>query len=170
MAGPNVLLLDEPTNDLDTDTLAAVEDLLDGWAGSLIVVSHDRYLLERVCERTVGLLGDGRLRDLPGGVQEYLRRHQDQAETPATATVSTQLSTQQPQRSEAKQSRDHAKHLARLERQLDKLTDQENALHAQLAVAATDYTQAAALDAQLRTLHEQREALETEWLKLAEQA
>ncbi len=69
---PNVLLLDEPTNDLDTDTLAALEDVLDGWAGTLVVVSHDRYLLERVCDRQVAMLGDGRIRDLPGGVEEYL--------------------------------------------------------------------------------------------------
>ncbi|WP_250448025.1 ABC-F family ATP-binding cassette domain-containing protein, partial [Actinotalea sp. C106] len=69
---PNVLLLDEPTNDLDTDTLAALEDLLDGWPGTLVVVSHDRYLLERVCDRQVALLGDGLLRDLPGGVEQYL--------------------------------------------------------------------------------------------------
>ena len=69
---PNVLLLDEPTNDLDTDTLAALEDLLDGWPGTLIVVSHDRYLLERVCDRQVALMGDGGLRDLSGGVEQYL--------------------------------------------------------------------------------------------------
>ncbi|MCU1432653.1 MAG: family ATP-binding cassette protein [Actinotalea sp.] len=73
---PNVLLLDEPTNDLDTDTLAALEDLLDGWPGTLVVVSHDRYLLERVCDRQVALMGDGTLRDLPGGVEQYLElRH-----------------------------------------------------------------------------------------------
>src|SRR6185295_538734 len=72
MEEPNVLLLDEPTNDLDIDTLTALEDLLDGWAGTLLVVSHDRYFLERVCDRTVALLGDGGLRDLPGGVDEYL--------------------------------------------------------------------------------------------------
>jgi ATPase subunit of ABC transporter with duplicated ATPase domains len=69
---PNVLLLDEPTNDLDTDTLTALEDLLDGFAGTLVVVSHDRYLLERVTDRQVALLGDGAVRDLPGGVEEYL--------------------------------------------------------------------------------------------------
>ena len=73
MTEPNVLLLDEPTNDLDIDTLTSLEDVLDGWAGTLIVVSHDRYLLERVCDHQVALLGDGRLRDLPGGVDEYLR-------------------------------------------------------------------------------------------------
>ena len=72
MGEPNVLALDEPTNDLDTDTLAAVEDALDGWPGTLLVVSHDRYLLERICDRQVALLGDGGIRDLPGGVEEYL--------------------------------------------------------------------------------------------------
>ena len=71
---PNVLLLDEPTNDLDTDTLAALEDLLDSWAGTLVVVSHDRYLIERVCDSTVALLGDGSLAALPGGIDEYLAR------------------------------------------------------------------------------------------------
>ena len=74
MDEPNVLLLDEPTNDLDIETLTSLEDLLDGWAGTLVVVSHDRYLLERVCDRQLALLGDGTLRDLPGGVEEYLRR------------------------------------------------------------------------------------------------
>ena len=74
LAQPNVLLLDEPTNDLDTDTLAALEDLLDSWAGTLVVVSHDRYLVERVCDSTVALLGDGSLAALPGGVEEYLAR------------------------------------------------------------------------------------------------
>ena len=72
MDEPNVLLLDEPTNDLDIDTLTALEDLLDDWPGSLLVVSHDRYFLERVCDRVVALLGDGGLRDLPGGVDQYL--------------------------------------------------------------------------------------------------
>ena len=74
LAQPNVLLLDEPTNDLDTDTLAALEDLLDSWAGTLVVVSHDRYLIERVCDSTVALLGDGSLPRCPGGVDEYLAR------------------------------------------------------------------------------------------------
>ena len=72
MTEPNVLLLDEPTNDLDTDTLAAVEDLLDSFPGTLVVVSHDRYLLERVTDHQVALLGDGKVRDLPGGVEQYL--------------------------------------------------------------------------------------------------
>ena len=87
MAEPNVLLLDEPTNDLDVDTLARLEDLLDGWAGTLIVVSHDRYLVERACDTVVALLGDGRITHLPGGIDEYLARraaagHQRSAGSP----------------------------------------------------------------------------------------
>ncbi|MGH3998171.1 MAG: ABC-F family ATP-binding cassette domain-containing protein, partial [Pseudonocardiaceae bacterium] len=74
MAEPNVLLLDEPTNDLDIDTLQQLEDLLDGWPGSLVVVSHDRYLIERVCDTVVALFGDGRITQLPGGIEEYLQR------------------------------------------------------------------------------------------------
>jgi ATP-binding cassette subfamily F protein uup len=82
MAEPNVLLLDEPTNDLDIDTLQQLEDLLDGWPGSLVVVSHDRYLVERVCDTVVALLGDGRITHLPGGIEEYLQRW-DAAVNPA---------------------------------------------------------------------------------------
>ncbi|MDS2173902.1 ABC-F family ATP-binding cassette domain-containing protein [Nesterenkonia sp. CL21] len=83
---PNVLMLDEPTNDLDTDTLAAMEDLLDGWPGTLVVVSHDRYLLERVTDHQVALLGDGALRALPGGVEQYLRIRTGQEPVPGAAT------------------------------------------------------------------------------------
>ena len=83
MDEPNVLLLDEPTNDLDIETLTSLEDVLDGWAGTLVVVSHDRYLLERVCDRQVALLGDGRVRDLPGGVEQYLELRRPAAPTAA---------------------------------------------------------------------------------------
>src|SRR6202042_555661 len=79
LAEPNVLLLDEPTNDVDTEMLAATEDLLDSWPGTLIVVSHDRYFLERVTDQQYAIL-DGRLRHLPGGIDEYLRRR---AQAPA---------------------------------------------------------------------------------------
>src|SRR6202000_1079559 len=82
---PNVLLLDEPTNDLDTDTLAALEDLLDSWAGTLVVVSHDRYLLERVCDSTVALVGHGRVAALPGGVDEYRALRRARAAASASA-------------------------------------------------------------------------------------
>ena len=83
MAEPNVLLLDEPTNDLDIDTLQQLEDLLDSWPGTLVVVSHDRYLVERVCDTVVALLGDGRITDLPGGIEEYLARRDAQLAAPA---------------------------------------------------------------------------------------
>jgi ATPase subunit of ABC transporter with duplicated ATPase domains len=84
MDEPNVLLLDEPTNDLDIETLTSLEDVLDGWAGTLLVVSHDRYLLERVCDRQVALMGDGKVRDLPGGVEQYLElRRAEQASAPS---------------------------------------------------------------------------------------
>src|SRR5204863_7179027 len=73
MDEPNVLLLDEPTNDLDIDTLTALEDLLDGWPGTLVVVSHDRFFVERVCDDVYGLIGDGGIRHLPGGVDTYLQ-------------------------------------------------------------------------------------------------
>ena len=72
MDSPNVLLLDEPTNDFDVETLTALEDLLDSFGGTLLVVSHDRYFLERVCDTFVGLVGDKALRDLPRGIDEYL--------------------------------------------------------------------------------------------------
>ena len=78
MDEPNVLLLDEPTNDLDVDTLTALEDLLDGWAGTLIAASHDRYFLERVCDDVTALIGGGKLASLPGGVDEYLARRASQ--------------------------------------------------------------------------------------------
>ena len=83
MAEPNVLMLDEPTNDLDVDTLARLEDLLDGWPGTLVVVSHDRYLVERVCDTVVALLGDGKVTHLPGGIEEYLARRAWAAPRPA---------------------------------------------------------------------------------------
>ncbi|NAZ75180.1 ATP-binding cassette domain-containing protein [Kineococcus sp. T13] len=142
MGEPNVLLLDEPTNDLDTDTLAAVEDLLDGWPGTLVVVSHDRYLLERITDRQVALLGDGTVRDLPGGVEEYLQR-------PAPARAAR-------------------KEMARVERQLEKLARREAQLHDQLAAQATDPVAVAALDAQLRELLAERGRLEESWLEASE--
>jgi ATP-binding cassette subfamily F protein uup len=164
MGEPNVLVLDEPTNDLDTDTLAAVEDTLDGWPGTLLVVSHDRYLLERVCDRQVALLGDGRLRDLPGGVDEYLELRRTAGGTPpapaAPAAAAPQLS--------AGDLRSARKDMARIERQLSRLADQEEKLHTELAANATDHEAVLRLDDRLRALHAEREALEEEWLAAAD--
>ncbi|MGL5858124.1 MAG: ABC-F family ATP-binding cassette domain-containing protein [Angustibacter sp.] len=93
MDEPNVLLLDEPSNDLDVDTLTALEDLLDSWPGTLVVVSHDRYLLERTCTHQVALLGDGQLHELPGGVEEYLRRRAASPAGPRPTPVSSTTSS-----------------------------------------------------------------------------
>jgi ABC transport system ATP-binding/permease protein len=165
---PNVLLLDEPTNDLDTDTLAALEDLLDSWPGTMIVASHDRYLVERVTETTVALLGDGRITHLPGGIDEYLDRVHSTgpalagaAAAPGRTEVATGLS--------AADLRTAKKELVRLERLVSKLGDQERKLHEELATHATDYAKVAELDARLRQAGAEREAAEEAWLELAEQ-
>ncbi|MGX9213960.1 ABC-F family ATP-binding cassette domain-containing protein [Mycobacteroides abscessus subsp. abscessus] len=121
MAEPNVLLLDEPTNDLDIETLQQVEDLLDGWAGTLVVVSHDRYLIERVCDSTWALFGDGKLTNLPGGIEEYLRRHAQPVAAPAAKAV--------PERDrDGAALRAAQKELGRLERAVAKLGERGNCL------------------------------------------
>ncbi len=162
---PNVLLLDEPTNDLDVDTLTALEDLLDGWAGTLIVVSHDRYALERMCSRQVALFGDGQLRDLPGGVEEYLKLRANRSKKPkkpAPAGVAAKPELDPAQR------RQLTKELAKYERQLAKITAEIASLHDQLAASAADHAAVTSLDATLRTrIHEQSE-LESQWLTAAE--
>ncbi len=157
LSEPNVLLLDEPTNDLDTDTLAALEDLLDSWAGTLVVVSHDRYLIERVCDSTVALLGDGSLAALPGGVEEYLARR--------AARESAGAADRRERKGDSRAAR---KELTRLERQLAQLERREARLHDELAANATDFPRVAELDAELRTVVAEREATEHAWLELSE--
>ncbi len=167
---PNVLLLDEPTNDLDTDTLAALEDLLDGWPGTLVVVSHDRYLLERVCDRQVALLGDGTIRDLPGGVEEYLRlRRAAQAVSPAPTSGAGDARREGagPSQAEVRAAR---KELGRLERRLAKIGELEARLHDRMAAQATDHQAVLALDSELRALAAERAELEDEWMVVAEAA
>jgi ATP-binding cassette subfamily F protein uup len=154
---PNLLLLDEPTNDLDTDTLAALEDLLDGWAGTIVVVSHDRYLIERVCDTTVALLGDGTLAALPGGIDEYLARR--------AAAADAAVEERRERRGDTRAAR---KELGRLERRVDTLQKREATLHDQLAAHATDYARVAELDAELRDVVAEREAAEEAWLALAD--
>ena len=175
---PNVLLLDEPTNDLDTDTLAALEDLLDGWPGTLVVVSHDRYLLERVCDRQVAMLGDGALRDLPGGVEQYLGLRRAAAEAaaagPTGGATSAGATSSSPgadaSGASAAQVRAARKELARIERQLARLGEREARLHARMADAAADHEAVLALDVELRALQDERDGLEEEWLAAAETA
>jgi ATP-binding cassette subfamily F protein uup len=154
---PNVLLLDEPTNDLDIDTLAALEDLLDSWPGTLIVASHDRYLVERVTDTVYGMLGDGRLTHLPGGVEEYLG-HISPAAAPVAAPRTSGVDTRAAQ-----------KELTRLERSIARLEQREASLHDQMATHATDYEKVTALDAELRSVRDEKAGLEEAWLALAEQ-
>ncbi|MGH8868281.1 MAG: ABC-F family ATP-binding cassette domain-containing protein [Actinomycetes bacterium] len=169
MEEPNVLLLDEPTNDLDIDTLTSLEDLLDGWPGTLVVVSHDRYFVERVCDRVVALLGDGGLRDLPGGIDEYLARRRratsaagpsDQARGPSAGGPGTP--------SRAADVRAARKEMARIERRLDHLSAQEDALHAALAESATDFERLSTVNGELRDLLGEKERLEERWLELGD--
>jgi ATP-binding cassette subfamily F protein uup len=166
-----VLLLDEPTNDLDVDTLTALEDLLDNWAGTLIAASHDRYFLERVCDTTTALIGHGQLASLPGGVDEYLaRRSRERAAATGSATPAPAATAIDARTGNAGDVRAARKDLTRIERQLSKLETREKELHVQLAAVATDYVAAAALDAELRALHVTRAQLEEDWLNATDRA
>ncbi|MCP9208529.1 ABC-F family ATP-binding cassette domain-containing protein [Streptomyces sp. NEAU-Y11] len=170
MDEPNVLFLDEPTNDLDIETLTQLEDLLDGWPGSLVVISHDRYFIERTTDRVLALLGDAALRMLPRGVDEYLERRQRVQAEAAAAAPARQKAAEQPAdgRLSAAEQRAAKKELQRIERRLDRVSEQESTLHDQIAQNATDFTKVAELDAQLRELAREREDLETRWLELAD--
>ncbi|HEX2315592.1 MAG TPA: ABC-F family ATP-binding cassette domain-containing protein [Thermomonospora sp.] len=167
MDEPNVLLLDEPTNDLDIETLTELEDILDGWPGTLVVVSHDRYFLERVTDHVVALLGDGRVSMLPGGVDEYLSRR-TAAKAAAAEVRPAQAAPAKPR--DAQRHWKARKELDRLERRLDKLARQEKELHEQLAAHATDYERLQELDARLREVQAEAAEVEEQWLLLAEDA
>ncbi len=168
LAEPNVLILDEPTNDVDTDMLAAMEDLLDSWPGTLIVVSHDRYLLERVTDQQYAVI-DGRLRHVPGGVDEYLELRRRQQEAPATAAEApAAASGEQPSGAELRAAR---KELAATERRIDKLSAQVAGVHERMAAHdPSDYAGLAALTEELRGLEGEVAELEERWLELSEQA
>ncbi|MEV6007418.1 ABC-F family ATP-binding cassette domain-containing protein [Streptomyces sp. NPDC051976] len=161
MDEPNVLFLDEPTNDLDIETLTQLEDLLDGWPGSMVVISHDRYFLERTTDRVFALLGDATLRMLPRGVDEYLERRRKAAEAAAPAPAPAK---EKP----VGDTRAAKKELQRIERRLDKVGEREAVLHTSIADHATDFEKVAVLDAELRALRDEREELELRWLELAE--
>ncbi|MFI6268116.1 ABC-F family ATP-binding cassette domain-containing protein [Micromonospora zamorensis] len=167
---PNVLLFDEPTNDLDTDTLASLEDLLDSWPGTIIVASHDRYLIERVTDTAYGMFGDGRLVHLPGGVDEYLARTAERAGSAPRVGVNPTVAPTGPSAGgmSAAEVRQARKELSRLERQLGKLDQRETTLLGQLAADATDYARVAELDTQLKDLRAERERIEESWMTLAE--
>jgi len=172
---PNVLLLDEPTNDLDTDTLASLEDLLDTWPGTLIIATHDRYLVERVCDAVYGMFGDGRLTHLPGGVGDYLARLNSVDHEPRVM-IGDDSRPVPHDRSTAESGnvagalRSAKKRLARLERQIVKLQQREEQLHDQLTTHATEYEKVTALDAELRTVRVEKAETEKAWLDLADRA
>ncbi|OBK39775.1 ABC transporter ATP-binding protein [Mycobacterium sp. 1245111.1] len=165
LAEPNVLLLDEPTNDVDTDMLAATEDLLDSWPGTLIVVSHDRYLLERVTDQQYAIL-DGRLRHLPGGIDEYLRLTAQRPARPTTPPIS---STAAPQQISGAELRAAQKELSAVDRRLARVADQITAKHQQLAEHdQSDHVGITQLTRELHALHAEMAAWENRWLELSE--
>ena len=173
MSGPNVLVLDEPTNDFDVETLAALEDLLDSFAGTILIVSHDRYFIERVCDSCVGLLGNGSIRHLPAGIEQYLALR---AATVATEPAREQgtagdSSSESPSRSKQQRidDRARAKELARLERLIERAEQQERVLHERLAEHATDHLVVAQIDAELVQVVARRQEAEEAWLLVAEQ-
>jgi len=158
MDSPNVLLLDEPTNDFDVETLTALEDLLDSFGGTLLVISHDRYFLERVCDRFVGLLGDSKLRDLPGGIDEYLKLHANSSQ-PITTTAPKAKSSNIAEIKEVR------KEIAKYERQIAKLETQILELQSKQSELAFDHEKLAQNMEELAKLTEEKSAIEESWLQ-----
>ncbi len=160
MDSPNVLLLDEPTNDFDIETLTELEDLLDSYGGTLIVISHDRYFLERVCDRFYGLLGDKVLRDLPRGVDQYLEQRA------ASSAPSTDSSSKEGSVSNAAQQRQLKKDLTRVERQVAKGKERLAQLKSELEAAAFSPDKLLELSAEIATVESDLVAREEEWLEI----
>jgi ATP-binding cassette subfamily F protein uup len=158
MDSPNVLLLDEPTNDFDIETLTELEDLLDSFGGTLIVISHDRYFLERVCDRFVGLLGDGQLRDLPRGVDQYLedRSH----------SLKGGSSQGEKKVSSAQTERLLKKDLARVERQITKAREKLVELKNQQNEAASDAHRLIEIATDIASIESELVQREEEWLEI----
>ncbi|MFC3960512.1 ABC-F family ATP-binding cassette domain-containing protein [Nocardia jiangsuensis] len=169
MAEPNVLLLDEPTNDLDIDTLQQLEDLLDNWAGTLVVISHDRYLIERICDSTWALFGDGGLTNLPGGIEEYLRKRAAAGAAPGLRAAAATATDEPKSAVDPAAYRAARKELSKLERAMDKLTERERTLHGALLDAATEPARLADLNAELLRVTAEKETTEERWMELAEE-
>lgn len=171
---PNVLLLDEPTNDLDIDTLQVLEDFLDAWPGTLVVVSHDRYFLERVTDSVWALLGDGQVSMLPRGVDEYLeRRAQGMAPTGAGAGAGVgagggDVPTSKRAKPGSAEERAARKAVTRVEKAIKRLDAREAELNAQVLEHASDHAKVATLGAELSTLADEKDELEMEWLEASE--
>ncbi|MDN4159927.1 ABC-F family ATP-binding cassette domain-containing protein [Nocardioides abyssi] len=177
---PNVLLLDEPTNDLDIETLNVLEDFLDGWPGTLVVVSHDRYFLERVTDSVWALLGDGQVSMLPRGVDEYLERRAadlhlqgvDVPTGPDPVAGSSSASSGSTEPAKAKvggaEERAARKTVNRIDKRLQRIGEREAELNAAVLEQAQDYAALARLSAELQELAAEKEQLELEWLEAAE--
>jgi len=170
MSEPNVLVLDEPTNDFDVETLAALEDLLDGFPGTLLIISHDRYFLERVCDNFVAVMGDLAFTDLPGGIEQYLESRRKMlmgaSGKPSTGGVneSESPSTLTPAR-----ERELRKLTDKFERQLSKLEAQIALIHEQMLEFVGDFERVAKLDVELRDLNGAKESIELQWLDAADE-
>jgi ABC transport system ATP-binding/permease protein len=162
---PNVLLLDEPTNDLDIDTLTVVEDYLDNWPGTLLVVTHDRYFLERVCDVYYALMGDGSCVLLPRGVDQYLQSRRDRPSDGPHAKTSAV--TRSAGNAASRQAR---KDLVRLEQQIARLDERLTALHEEMAEVASNYEQLVELQNEIETLQANKNRLELAWLEAADLA
>ena len=158
MDSPNVLLLDEPTNDFDIETLTELEDLLDSFGGTLIVISHDRYFLERVCDRFVGLLGDGQLRDLPRGVDQYL---EDRARALRGGSAQGEKKV-----SSAQTERLLKKDLARVERQIAKAREKLVTLKSEQSEASFDANRLIEIANEITTIESELVQREEEWLEI----
>lgn len=170
LSEPNVIALDEPTNDVDSDMLAAMEDLLDSWPGTLLVISHDRYLLERITDQQYAIL-DGRLRHVPGGVDEYLRlkHEQDKAAASTGSVESTTAAGSGGNRLSGADRRAMQKEVAAIERQLQKLSTQVQNIHEQMAEHdQSDYEGLRKIGDDLRRLEAEASSLEERWLELSD--
>ena len=166
MEAPNLLLLDEPTNDLDLDTLEALEEYLDSWKGALVVASHDRYFLDRVCDHIYSIESDGSVRHHPGGWPAYWADRLAPKEiaprpSPSRSGRRTPTTRSKPTWSERQE-------LARLTRRIPELEERSAGLAHQLDAAAADYTATVGLAQQLADVLEDLDAAETAWLELTE--
>ena len=168
MGGPNVLILDEPTNDFDVETLAALEDLLDSFAGTLLVVSHDRYFLERVCDTFVGVMGDAGLRDLPGGLDQYLELRSKQANDPRAFTPAG-IEVAHSKSLTAAEKRDLQKEQQRIERSISKLDEQIKTLLVEMETHSADFSKVSKLNDNLQPLLAEKDSLENRWIEISSQ-
>ena len=170
MSEPNVLVLDEPTNDFDVETLAALEDLLDGFPGTLLIISHDRYFLERVCDNFVAVIGDLNFTDLPGGIEQYLElRRKMLAGASGKPTSGSSGEGKGTSKLTPARERELRKLTDKYKRQLTKLEASIGLIHDQMLEFASDFERVAQLDKELRDLNESKETIELQWLEAADE-